>query len=318
MRAVGVALAILTWSVGAAGQAGECKHQLLAGAGVPGTPVYAAPAGEPSLYFHGKLNVNTDGASRSYHPNDPRGKTVALNNVGNAITNIYDAKGKKITCSPRSGACFTRFISTFEAARDAQWNPVGHPRIETDGIIPWQTDPQLGRKAPCLIASGPYKGYFVSQTSKPADATRPTCDQARYIDSLAINAIVLPRKTQWASQGHVAEEFKLVAVRDRATGKIAYAIVGDRGPAGSLGEGSIALAAAMTSTVLSGQETYQQIKALARGTVDYVILNAQDIKVLKPGAVTQAKIDEAGKTAFEAWGGIGRLNACAHEIGGAP
>ena len=55
------------------------------------TPIHASTAGEKAIFFTADLDVNTDGAARSYHPMDPRGKSLALNNMGNAITRIFDA-----------------------------------------------------------------------------------------------------------------------------------------------------------------------------------------------------------------------------------
>ena len=101
------------------------------------TRIFASSAGVPAIYFRADMDVNTDGSSRSYHPDDPRGRTLALNNIANAISGLEDAQGRDIDCTPRSGACFTRYIETFIAARDAKWDPVGHPRVATDGMIPW-------------------------------------------------------------------------------------------------------------------------------------------------------------------------------------
>src|SRR5687768_13308197 len=168
--------------------AAQCGMTLLKRHGTANTAIYEARQGAPSLYFRANVDVNTDGASRSYHPADPRGQSLALNNMGNALTGIWNAQGQRIDCTPRRGACFMRYINTFIAARNAQWNPVGHPRVATRHIIPWRHDPALGRSVPCTIATGPYAGYFVSQTAFEVDTTKPACDQARYLDSLTFNA----------------------------------------------------------------------------------------------------------------------------------
>lgn len=310
MRPFSAYAAILALGLSAAPVQAACDMTASAGPAVGSTRVKASASGLPALYFHADMDVNTDGAARSYHPRDPRGQTLALNNIANAISAIYDASGQRIDCSPRRGTCFTRYIQTFEAARDARWNPNGHPRVATRHMIPWKHDPALGWSAPCTIASGSFAGYFVSQTSKPADATRGECDQDRYVDSMTIPAIVLPSGVAWRSQGVVADEFDLVAVRDRQSGTLRYAIVGDRGPAGKTGEGSVALTAALRGQVLTGQETYAQIKRLALADVDYLIFPTYDVKRREPGPVTQAKIDRWGAEAFAAWGGETRLAAC--------
>lgn len=270
------------------------------------TTILAAASGESSIYFHAKLDVNTDGAARSYHPDDPRGRTLALNNIGNALTEIRAADGRVIDCTPRSGACFTRYIATFEAARDAGWNRNGHPAIRTNGIIPWRHDPALGREVPCLNANG----YFISQTAFLVAPERPLCDQGRYLDALTYNAIVLPGRTAWRSQGWRADKGDLVAVRDRATNRTAFAIVGDIGPARNLGEGSVALAAVLGGVTLDGNETYAGVRRLARPDVDYLVFNSREIRRTLSGAFAQNDIDRLGEAAFRAWGGLARLDAC--------
>jgi hypothetical protein len=257
------------------------------------------------------MDVNTDGAARSYHPDDPRGKTVALNNMGNALSKIYDASGQDITCSPRRGDCYASFISTFEAARDADYAPTGAPRIETKGIIPWKPNPTVGWETPCIIASGPHAGYFVSQTSVVVGGSKDVCDQSRYLDSLTIKANVLPLGAQWRSQGVVTDQTDLVVARDRQTGAIAFGLNGDRGPADKIGEGSIAFVAALSQTGLSGKETYPEIRKLARADVDYLIFPTHDVRKLVGNDFAQADIDRIGAEIFQQWGGEPRLLACA-------
>jgi len=275
------------------------------------TSIYAASTGVASLYFRADMDVNTDGSPRSYHPDDPRGERLAFNNIANGIGRIRDALGVDITCSPRRGACFTRFITTFEASRDAGYDPVGHPRFTTPGIIPWKFNPALGRSAPCTIASGPFKGYFVSQTALAADPSRDACDQARYLDSQAFNANVLPGGAVWKSQGVATDGGDLVVAHDLETGRTAFAINGDAGPAASIGEGSIALTAALKGVTLTGDEPYAQIRALARPRVQYVIFPRDDIRRLAGPTFTQADIDRHGAALFTRWGGPARLAACA-------
>jgi hypothetical protein len=255
------------------------------------------------------MDVNTDGSSRSYHPDDPRGERLAFNNMGNAISRIFNASGQDITCSPRSGACFTRFITTFEAARDSGYAP-NRPRVETAGMIPWRLDTSTGRRVPCTIADGPFKGYFVSQTSLSVDPNKGPCDQGRYLDSLAFNAVVLPRAVNWASQGTPTDDGDLVAVRDVESGRMAFAINGDRGPAKGIGEGTIRLAAALKGVDLRGDEPFEEIKRLVLRDVQYVTFPRNDIRRDAGPAFTQADIDRVGADLFERWGGKARLDEC--------
>jgi len=274
------------------------------------TPIHASTDGIPSLYYRANMDVNTDGSGRSYHPMDPYGKKLAFNNIGNAIKRIYDAAGNDVTCTPKKNACFTRIIDTFIAARNAKYDPVGHPRIETGHMIPWRMDAKLGRMVPCTIGSGVFKGYFVSPTSIAVDAKRSNCDQGRYLDSFTFNAVVLPEYVDWRSQGTPTDDGDVVVVRDVGTGRIAYAINGDRGPAKGIGEGTIRLTAALKQVKLKGDEPYAKIKALAVKDVQYVVFPRNDIRREVGKTYTQADIDRVGAELFEKWGGRARLDDC--------
>ncbi len=270
------------------------------------TQIWTTPNGVASLLFVAHLDVNTDGAARSYHPDDPRGKTLALNNIANATSSIHAADGSDLACAPIKGECFERYIRTFEAARDARWVPAGAPQWRSSGMIPWQKTAG-GDQVPCTITDGPFKGFFVSATAFPADQDKGPCDQARYLDSLSFHAVVLPGRTPWAA---AVANGDLAVIQDLQSGRIAFAIVGDRGPRNALGEGTIGLAATMSGVTLTGTETYAQVKKLARPRVLYLVLRGQGIRQRVPGTLTQALIEQHARSAYEAWGGDARLAAC--------
>jgi hypothetical protein len=280
--------------------------------GTTNTTIYGASDGVASLYYRANMDVNTDGAARSYHPSDPRGQTLAFNNIANAITKIFDAAGNDITCEPRRGPCFTLFIETFEAARDADYNPNAHPRVETRGIIPWRQTPDFQWQTPCTIGSGPNAGFFVSQTALLADPGREPCDQERYLDSFRFNANVLPGRAAWSSQGSRTDAGDLVVARERSSGRISFAVNGDTGPADQIGEGSVALVASLRDVRLRGDEASREIRGLALADVDYVIFPRDDIRRIvgegKP--FTQQDVDREGRALFERWGGVERLDGC--------
>src|SRR6266511_1560327 len=87
----------------------------------------------------------------------------------------------------------------------------------------------------------PAPGFYVSPTSLQ-DPTRAVADPRRYVDASTIPYVVLPRLVRDRGRVRLGD---FVAVRNRANGKIAYAIYADGGPAGKIGEGSIALAKAL-------------------------------------------------------------------------
>jgi hypothetical protein len=274
------------------------------------TRIFSSAAGVPAIYFSADADVNTDGASRSYHPRDPQGRTLALNNIVNAITGAWDANGRPINCAPKRGACYMRYVRAFEGARDSQWATAGSPRVVTRNIIPWRLDPRLNRPVPCTIQSGPYSGFFVSQTSFIADRSKGECSQERYLDAMTFNAAVLPGGANWTSQGRRAAIGDLVVVRSPTTGRLAYAVLGDAGPRRSLGEASIALVAHLRGQTVAPNASYQQIRRLALQDGQYLIFPGTDIRRSDRGAITQGDIDEAGRRLFDRWGGVARLRSC--------
>lgn len=280
------------------------------------TRVYSSTRKVRSLYYAAKMAVNTDGTPRSYHPDDPRAKNGrAFNNIANAITRLYDADGTRVTCGDiaqnRRGDCFEKFITSFEDARDSGYNPIGHAVIKTKYIIPWRYDASIGREVPCLNNVEPFIGYFISQTSISVDPTKNVCDQSRYLDSLKYNAVVLPEEVDWRAGGVRTDDGDLVVARDVASGRIAFAINGDRGPPKGIGEGTIALTSYLSGTKIKGTETYDQIRLLHRERVQYVTFPADDIRPKTGNRFTQADINREGAKLFEAWGGVERLDACA-------
>lgn len=265
----------------------------------------------PFIFYRADLDVNTDGAARSYHPDDPRGLSFALNNMGNAITRAWNANGHRIRCdggnaANRRGACFSEYIDAFEGARELNFNPRKFPRIETKGIIPWEESTLLGHNVPCLNKLG----YFVSQTSLTLNRNLDICDQDRYVDSMSINAVVyVPGKLR--AQGVVSDKGDLVIVRDRDTGRVAFALHGDSNPV-RLGEGTIALAAELSGKTVSPSATKTEIYGLKRNNIDYLIFPKNDVERhwRNLGGTTQAKIEEYGQSLFAEWGGLSRLDAC--------
>jgi len=88
--------------------------------------------------------------------------------------------------------------------------------------------------------SDPYPGYYVSTTSLE-DKRYAATDPRRYVDSGKVPYVVLP--PQLIKQGARLGDFAAV-VNDK-NGRVVYAQVADIGPKDKLGEGSIALAAAL-------------------------------------------------------------------------
>lgn len=284
--------------------------------GSTGVKIFSSSQGVPSIFYHSKMNVNTDGAARSYHPDDPNGSRIAYNNMANAITEAWSASGRKITCDNgkaknRKGSCYVEFIRSFEGARDINYNPNRFPKFKTTNIIPWEVDTSVGWSVPCQNKSKENAGFFVSQTSLRLKGGN-SCDQGVYVDSLSINAVVYPGYTSWYAQGVLTDKGDLVVTRNRDTGAFAFAINGDAGPSEKVGEGTIALASLLSGKEVLPTDTYKDVKKLALESVDYLVFPANDIvkHFGREHDITQEDINVYGEEVFGAWGGVARLDAC--------
>jgi hypothetical protein len=188
------------------------------------------------ILFQTNLRVNTDGSPLSYHPQDPRGRTKALNNICNGIS------VRRVNSN--ANLCFTAFgeaIRVFEKFRDSNFQtvPPGF-RITWKNVL--ATVQENGKDVPCVFKSGEFKGYFGSLTALRNELTtgRGECDVNDQVNPMTVPALVLaggqnPMRDFGAKVGDL-----LIAFNPR-TQLFTAAIIGDTGPADNLGEGSVAL-----------------------------------------------------------------------------
>lgn len=188
------------------------------------------------ILFQTNLRVNTDGSPLSYHPQDPRGRTKALNNICNGIA-VRRGNSNKNLCFSEFG----RAIRVFEQFRDSNFQtlPAGF-RISWQNVL--ATVKENGKDVPCVFQSGEFKGYFGSLTAlrNNLTANRGECDVNDQVNPMTVPALVLaggqhPVKAFGAKLGDL-----LIAFNPR-TQLFTAAIIGDSGPADNLGEGSVSL-----------------------------------------------------------------------------
>jgi hypothetical protein len=140
----------------------------------------------------------------------------------------------------------------------------------------------------------PAPGYFVSKTAL-FDRTKPARSPARYVDASRIPYVALPPEAkEWG-----AELGDFAVVMNAKNGRIAFAIVADVGPPGKLGEGSIALADAV-SIASSPRDG-----GLPFGVVYAVFTHSGNGAPRAP-----ADIDREGQRLFDALGGRPVLATC--------
>jgi len=167
------------------------------------------------------------------------------------------------------------------AGRSGNWwalvtnngEPNGRPLIQTD------TDPA--------------SGFYISTTSLE-DSNCDRKDPRRYVNAEAVNFIVLPgRLGLGAKLGDFA-----VVIRP-ATGAYDYAVYADVGPASKIGEGSIALAAAL------GIPSSPKSGGVGHGIV-YIVFPAS----AQSWPLSQPEIDQYGAQLFAKWGGVDKAKEC--------
>jgi hypothetical protein len=247
-----------------------------------------------ALKFSRPLAINMDGAPNAYHINGrPAGALDTLCNAGQAISSEHGTYHGYVNCG--------QFLEDVKAAQQNGWH--GDPRIKWYGIATIDD----AHNEPIVQGQGPYKGYFVS-TTKFENTAFKEADPRRYLDSRVVPFIVLPGNSAFFSQGG-AKLGNVAFVYDPKSQQSVFAIAGDLGPADALGEGSIALAAAIKGkTVDPATLTGKQAKALA---IDQPI-----VTILFSGRMVQppfdrAQIEAAGAEAAEAFGGLELLKSCA-------
>lgn len=188
------------------------------------------------ILFQTNLHVNTDGSPLSYHPQDPRGQRLALNNVCNAIA-VRKGESKDNLCLKS----FSEAIGIFEKWRDSNYQtvPQGY-KITWENVLPAVND--SGKNIPCVFKTGDYKGYFGSLTNLKNDLTsnKGECEIENQINPVTVPALVL------LGGKNIVKDFganvgDLVVAYNPDTQIAISAIIGDTGPWDNLGEGSVYL-----------------------------------------------------------------------------
>ncbi|HZF96490.1 MAG TPA: hypothetical protein VEZ20_16625 [Allosphingosinicella sp.] len=257
--------------------------------------------GDGALFFGTGLNVNTDGTRRSYNVSDFWGERTALNNLCNAMRDAC----RGLT----SGQMRERRLLT-QRARAQGWpsDLLAATRISPD-IIPFRG----GRPCPEV------GGFLVSATALARPNAADPCDLANYVDALEVAALVLPKRanasvpTEFQRRG--AQIGDVAAVTSADGRRVVFAVVGDLGPARELGEGSVALNGALLGRA-APPASYQEVRGrgpyAGRGwtvPMAYVLVFPGTRDTRSP-FLTRERVEEAGRLAFERWGGQARLASC--------
>ncbi|MEH3047856.1 hypothetical protein [Sphingomonas adhaesiva] len=241
-----------------------------------------------ALLFVSALKVNTDGTRISYHIDDPQAQRLAINNIANAMRRNV----------PDKVATFRRLAAAGFPA-PATWQALLPNVIEADR--------RTGK--PCLDADR----YLVSKTSDVAidggHARDGDCTQAKWLDALDVNALVLPSgRTEFSARG--ADNRTPVVAMTLGTRRLAYGLVGDKGPTDELGEASVAMNRTLNGLPPTERPAnYRDAVARFQAPRSVILLlPGSSNRVARP--LSGATVTAATRAQFERWGGQARLERC--------
>lgn len=196
------------------------------------------------ILFRTNLQVNTDGVPTSYHPSDLRGSIKAMNTIMNAVAIYRLSDTVKISIPPTSYSKEQRAKMTAEAYRVfEQWRDGGYSSKQPTGYeIRWDNVLIAKDGKPCILQKGEYAGYFASATSlKNNLKNKGECECDDQVNPLKVPALVLVGGKRNILKDFGAEVGDLLVAYNFDNQKLVYAIIGDKGPEGNLGEGSVIL-----------------------------------------------------------------------------
>lgn len=247
-----------------------------------------------AITFISDMDVNTDGAQKSYHTKDigyynSRNRIntrIGLNTICNGVR-IMRPNGSKLyglkDCK--------KLLREFERIRDFGWvkrgeNFVNFFGIETIGSASLKpTINELRERKPCIIGD-----YFVSQIARqlPNAGRYGDCNPEKWLDAERIPAVVVPLNKKMRSLG--VRVFDLAVIRMQNGNRIG-AIVGDTNP-NKVGE--VTVKAAMQLTGKPSPKVYRDLYKLTIGkkVVEYIIFPNSASKIENLKNTDNAKIQQ--------------------------
>lgn len=235
-----------------------------------------------AIAFASQMQVNTDGAPDSYHPDD-----IGITHICNGVS-VGPACTWKAQCLPEfrqaraEGFRGPQKICFFAMATDA----AGVPIIQG--------------------AADPRPGYFVSTTALRQPGQNARTPQAQ-LDSNTVPFAVIPGT--WQSSGKPGPRLGDFGVAwRRSNGKLATFVVGDTGPRNKLGEGSVALHQALGNDPFMDRFGVRRARKGIGGRDVVYLLFPGSARAGEP--IDAALIERIAGPLFERFGGIERLKTC--------
>jgi hypothetical protein len=145
------------------------------------------------------------------------------------------------------------------------------------------------RGRPVVQRAGPYRGYYISTTSLEHQSIQNPRDPRKYLDARRIPYIALP--ADFARRFGISLGDLAVVVNNQ-NGLSAYAIYGDVGPRGRIGEGSMALADKLKIPSDPRRDSVP-------GGVTYVVFPGSAASLGK--SITLSRINGSGSRLYRGW-----------------
>jgi hypothetical protein len=248
-----------------------------------------------------RLNINIDGSGRAYNFDNAKGLIHLCN-----AAKVYPAGGVPYQGSTDNATCTGRFMTDLTRIRAAGWTDPSVGALEWFGVAATGSVTIDGRTVRGVIpteisGSG---GFLVSPTTL-VDPAFPPADQRRYVEPLTIATAVVPSSGALQPFGVVPGTLG-VAFRKQKGFAVPF-IVSDAGP--RIGEGSPALARRLAGLTPKADLTRAERFQGQVDTPDVIWVFFGGPKMTPP--YTAATVDAAASAAFQAWGGLPRMQACA-------
>jgi hypothetical protein len=236
-----------------------------------------------AIAFASQMQVNTDGAPDSYHPDD-----IGITHICNGVS-----LGASCTWKPQC-------LADFRQARAESFR--GPTKV---CFFAMATD---GAGVPIIQgAADPKPGFFVSTTALKQPGQNVRTPRAQ-LDSNTVPFAVIPGN--WQASGRPGPKLGDVGVAyRRSNDKLAFFVIGDTGPRNKLGEGSVALHQALGNDPFVMRFGIRRARQGIGGRdVAYLLFPAS----AQPGERIDAAYAERVVTPLlERFGGVGRVKECA-------
>ncbi len=247
-----------------------------------------------------KLNINIDGSGRAYNWDNAKGLIHLCNGA-----KVYPADGVPYQGSVDSTTCTGRFMADLGRIKAAGWTDASVGAVEWFGVVATGSATVGGRTVRGVIpAEIPGSGGFLVSPTTLEDPNFPRTDQRRYVEPLTIATAVIPSSGALRPFGVVSGTLG-VAFRKQKGIAVPF-IVSDLGP--RIGEGSPALARRLAGLIPKAELTRAERFQGQVDTPDVTWVFFGGPKM--PPPYTAATVEAAAQAAFEAWGGLARMQAC--------